>query len=159
VHPNEKLIRDFYAAFARRDDKTMAAAYAADATFQDPVFGDLRGARIGAMWRMLCERAADLRIESSAFTANDSSGAAHWEAWYTFSATGRPVHNVIDATFAFANGRIASHVDAFDLYAWSRQALGLKGVLLGWTPFVQNAIRKQAAAGLAAFIQKQGAAS
>src|SRR5664279_639330 len=136
----------------------MAAAYASDATFMDPVFGELHGARIGAMWRMLCERAADLRIESSALTANDTAGAAHWEAWYTFSATGRPVHNVIDAAFEFANGRISRHTDRFDLYAWSRQALGIKGVLLGWTPLVQGVVRKQAAAGLAAFIKKNGVA-
>ncbi len=152
VHPNERLLRDFYGAFARRDYRTMAASYASNAAFTDPVFGELHGAQIGAMWRMLCERANDLRIESSAFTANDTSGAAHWEAWYTFTATGRPVHNMIDATFTFANGKIGAHTDRFDLYAWSRQALGLKGALLGWTPFVQGAIRKQAAAGLASFI-------
>ena len=158
MQPNEKLIRDFYAAFARRDYQTMAAAYASDATFWDPVFLELHGAQIGAMWRMLCERAADLRIESSAFTANDAAGSAHWEAWYTFTATGRPVHNVIDAAFEFANGRITRHTDRFDLYAWSRQALGVKGALLGWTPLVQGAVRKQAAAGLAAFIKKNGVA-
>ncbi len=159
MHPNEQLLRDFYAAFARRDPDAMAAMYAADATFHDPVFQDLSGARIGAMWRMLAGRAADLRVESSAFTASDTTGSAHWGAWYTFSATGRPVHNVIDAEFAFAGGRITRHVDRFDLYRWSRQALGARGVLLGWTPIVQGAIRKQAAAGLAAFIKKNGAAA
>jgi ketosteroid isomerase-like protein len=156
VHPNERLLRDFYAAFVRRDPDAMAAAYAANATFYDPVFQDLSGAQIGAMWRMLAGRAADLRIEASAITASDTAGAAHWEAWYTFSATGRPVHNVIDAAFTFSGGKIARHVDRFDLYAWSRQALGAKGVLLGWTPMVQGAIRKQAAAGLAAYIKKNG---
>ena len=83
------------------------------------------------MWRMLAGRAADLRVESSAFTASDTTGSAHWEAWYTFTATGRPVHNVIDAEFAFAGGGITRHVDRFDLYRWSRQALGARGVLLG----------------------------
>lgn len=156
MHPNEKLIRDFYAAFARRDDKTMAAAYAADATFQDPVFGDLRGARIGAMWRMLCERGAGLRCELSNVSAIDIAGSSRLDAWYTFSATGRPVHNVLDSNFTFANGKITEHIDHFDLYRWSRQALGAKGILLGWTPFVQGAIRKQAAGSLAAFMKKNG---
>ncbi len=159
MHPNEQLLRDFYAAFARRDANAMAAMYAADATFYDPVFLDLSGARIGAMWRMLAGRAADLRIEASAITATDTAGAAHWEAWYTFTATGRPVHNVIEAEFALNGGRIIRHVDRFDLYRWSRQALGAKGMLLGWTPFVRGAIRQQAAAGLAAFIKKNGVAA
>ena len=34
---------------------------------------------------------------------------------------------------------------------WARQALGGKGLLLGWAPPVQAAIRRQAARGLAQF--------
>ena len=151
-----ELIRGFYAAFARRDHQTMAACYAPDARFSDPVFTDLAGARVGAMWQMLCERGKDLRVEVSGLTADANTGAAHWEAYYTFSASGRPVHNVIEASFEFAGGKIRRHTDRFDLYAWARQALGLKGLLLGWTPFVQKAIRAQAARGLDAFIAKRG---
>ena len=115
----------------------MAACYAPDARFSDPVF-DLAGDEVGAMWSMLCERGRDLRVEWRDVRADDATGAAHWEARYTFSATGRPVHNVIDAAFTFSAGRIARHVDTFDLWRWSRMALGAKGALLGWTPFVRN---------------------
>jgi ketosteroid isomerase-like protein len=142
-HPNARLIESFYNAFARRDGRAMAACYAVNATFVDPVF-DLRGAEIGAMWTMLCERGADLRIDARDIAADDHAGCAHWEAWYTFSASGRPVHNEIDAAFTFSDGMIASHRDVFDLWRWSRMALGKKGVLLGWTPLVRKAIRKQA---------------
>ena len=45
----------------------------------------------------------------SAFTAE--TGRAHWEADYTFSSTGRKVHNVIDATFEFEGGLIRAHRD------------------------------------------------
>ena len=38
-----ELIERFYAAFGRRDGKAMAACYAPEATFRDPVFGDLKG--------------------------------------------------------------------------------------------------------------------
>ena len=41
----------------------MAACYAPNAHFIDPVF-ELQGAEIGAMWTMLCERGSDLRVES-----------------------------------------------------------------------------------------------
>jgi ketosteroid isomerase-like protein len=153
---HDELIRTFYAAFQRRDHQAMAACYAPDPAFSDPVFTNLRGAQVAAMWRMLCERGKDLNIEASNIVTSDTAGSAHWEAHYTFSATGRHVHNVIDASFTFAGGRIARHTDHFDLYRWARQALGLKGVLLGWSPPVQNAIRAQAARGLDAFMRQNG---
>ena len=150
-HPNAALLERFYSAFARRDGAAMAACYAPDARFSDPVF-DLAGAEVGAMWSMLCERGHDLRVEWRDVRADDANGAAHWEARYTFSATGRPVHNIIDAAFTFSAGRIARHVDTFDLWRWSRMALGAKGALLGWTPFLRKAIRRQARRGLDAWI-------
>src|SRR4051812_46648134 len=56
------IIERFYGAFARRDGAAMAACYAPEATFSDPAFGRLDAADAGAMWRMLTERAEDLRI-------------------------------------------------------------------------------------------------
>ena len=109
------------------------------------------------MWRMLCERGTDLELEASRIVTNATNGSAHWEAHYTFGATGRHVHNVIDASFTFEGGLIARHTDRFDLYRWARQALGLKGALLGWSPPVQNAIRRQAARSLDSFMRKSPA--
>jgi hypothetical protein len=100
------------------------------------------------MWRMLTERGADLEIVFSGIEADDTRGKAHWEATYTFSATGRKVHNVIDATFRFEDGLIREHQDVFDFYAWTRMALGPMGVLLGWSGFLQNKVRDQAETGL-----------
>ncbi|MBL8605338.1 MAG: nuclear transport factor 2 family protein [Myxococcales bacterium] len=150
-HPNAALIESFYTAFQRRDAAAMGALYADDVRFSDPVFTDLRGPRARAMWAMLCERGKDLTLEFSGVEADDHAGRAHWEARYTFSATGRKVHNVIDARFVFRDGKIVEHVDQFDLWRWSRMALGPMGVLLGWSPMVQNKIRGQAARGLDAF--------
>jgi hypothetical protein len=76
---------------------------------------------------------------------------AHWDAHYTFSATGRAVHNAIDAQFTLRDGLIVRHVDRFDFWRWSRQALGVPGWLLGWTPLLKAKVRAQAAKGLAAF--------
>ncbi|APR80557.1 Ketosteroid isomerase-related protein [Minicystis rosea] len=157
MHPNAQLITDFYAAFARRDAEGMVACYAPDVIFSDPVFAHLRGDEARSMWRMLCERGKDLRVEASGIEADDREGKAHWEAWYTFSATGQKVHNIIDARFVFEGGKIARHTDTFDLRRWAGMALGLKGKLLGWLPPVQNAIRKQGDAGLRAWMKKHGA--
>lgn len=152
MHPNAALIQSFYEAFQRRDGAGMAAAYHPQATFSDPVFPALSGARVGGMWRMLCGRATDLEIEFSGIEADDKVGKAHWEAHYTFSTTGRKVHNIIDASFAFQDGLIVQHVDDFDFWRWSRQALGASGVLLGWTPIVRNKVRDQAGRGLEKFL-------
>ena len=43
-----EVVERFYAAFDRRDGEAMAAAYAPDGHFKDPVFGDLTGAEAGA---------------------------------------------------------------------------------------------------------------
>ena len=143
------LITRFYRAFAARDSDTMAACYTADPRFSDPVFPHLSGAQVAGMWRMLCARATDLRVTFRDVAASGDTGSAHWEAWYTYSATGLPVHNVIEARFDFRDGRISRHVDQFDLYAWTRQALGLRGLLLGWAAPFQSALRGQAAKALA----------
>lgn len=151
------LIRRFYTAFQRRDAASMVACYHPEVQFSDPVFTDLRGARAGAMWTMLTERGKDLRIEFGDVHAEGDAGRAHWEAWYTFTGTGRPVHNVIDASFAFRDGRIVRHTDRFDLHRWAGQALGAPGKLLGWTPLLQNKIRRMAAANLDAFVRNAAA--
>jgi ketosteroid isomerase-like protein len=158
MHPNAQLITRFYEAFGRRDAEAMAACYHPEVEFSDPVFPDLKGQAAGDMWRMLAARATDLVIRFDVNGADDTRGAAHWDADYTFGKTGRKVNNRIDAEFGFRDGLIRRHADHFDFWRWSRMALGAPGVLLGWSPLVRNAIRKQAAAGLDAFRRKAGRA-
>jgi len=148
---NAALISRFYQAFARQDAEAMAACYAPNVQFSDAVFIDLKGAEASDMWRMLCSRAQDFSLSFSAVEADEQRGSAHWTAQYTFSATGRTVVNEIRAEFVFKDGLIVEHRDHFDLWRWSRQALGLKGLLLGWLPPVQAAIRRQARQGLASY--------
>lgn len=151
MHPNEELLTRFYTAFQARDAEDMAACLHPQVRFSDPVFPHLEGEEVPAMWAMLCARGEDLRIEFSDIAADDSAGRAHWEARYTFSVTGRRVHNRIDARFSFADGRIAVHDDRFSFGRWARQALGPVGLLLGWSPFVRAKVRATAAKGLTAF--------
>jgi limonene-1,2-epoxide hydrolase len=154
THPNAELLTGFYRAFAAKDGAAMASAYDPEAQFSDPVFTDLHGKEVGAMWQMLCAGATDLCVEASGIVADDFRGQAHWEARYTFTRTGRKVHNVIDATFEFRDGRIVTHHDEFDFWRWAGMALGPAARLLGWTPFVRNAVRKEARAGLAKYMAK-----
>ena len=143
-----ELIARFYEAFGRRDGDAMAACYAPDARFSDPVFPGLTGAEPGAMWRMLAGRSEDLQVE----LVEHDAESAHWRATYTFTQTGRPVVNDVHASFEFADGLIAEHVDDFSFWRWSRQALGTPGLLLGWTPLLRAAVRRRARAGLDEFM-------
>ncbi len=153
MHANAQLIQRFYDRFAHRDAEGMNACYAADVCFTDPVFQNLKAAEARAMWRMLARRATDLKIRCSNIAADADSGSADWEAEYTFSGSGRPVHNRIHASFEFANGLIVSHRDDFDLWRWSGMALGLAGRLFGWLPAFQARLRDKARAGLDAFMR------
>ncbi len=148
---NNAVITEFYQAFNRLDADAMSACYTEDVLFSDPVFGELRGRQAGDMWRMLTSRAKDFSVVFDNLRADERTGGAHWVATYLFSQTGNTVVNDIQARFVFRDGKICEHHDHFDLWRWSRQALGTKGLLLGWTPFVQNAIRAQAQKGLKAF--------
>ena len=149
---NRALIERFYEAFDRHDGNAMAACYAPNARFRDPAFGELEGDEPGAMWRMLTGRADDLRVRLVEHEADDTSGSAHWLADYTFTQTGRKVHNDVKARFRFENGLIAEHDDAFGFHTWARQALGPPGLLLGWTPIIQGPVRRRARAGLDEFM-------
>ncbi|MCX9156899.1 nuclear transport factor 2 family protein [Niveibacterium sp. 24ML] len=155
MHPNEALIHRFYEALMRKDGAAMAACYAPDGEFCDPAFGLLTAAEAGAMWRMLTARARDLSVALSAVSADAEQGSAHWDATYTFSKTGRIVRNRIDARFRFRDGLILSHVDRFSLWRWAAMAMGPVGAVLGWTPPLRKAIRRQSRAALDAWIKRE----
>ena len=142
--------------FARRDATAMAACYAPDARFTDPVF-DLAGAEIGAMWAMLCARGKDLTRRMARCAGRRRRGQrALGAATIRSRPPAGPSHNVIDATFVFRDGRIVEHVDRFDLWRWSRHGARREGLLLGWTPLVRNAVRAQARKGLDAWMARAG---
>lgn len=151
------VAEQFYEAFMVRDHYTMGLLYAENATFSDPVFPLLnaRGARM--MWNMLLTRAEDLGIEVKVIEDSPAHASVDWVAHYTFGATGRPVVNRVHTEMALSNGRIVRQVDSFDLWRWSRQALGARGWLLGWTPLVRDKIRAQAAQSLREYARKASA--
>ena len=153
-HSNELLIERFYTAFQTKDYRAMQACYHNEATFSDPVFEGLSSREAKAMWQMLISSGRDLTVAFREVRAGDSDGSAHWEAWYTFSRTGRKVHNVIEARMEFKDGLIWKHEDNFSFWRWSQQALGTSGYLLGWTPIVKGKVRQTARRSLDKFLKE-----
>ncbi len=150
-----ELITHFYTSFQNKDYVAMQECYDDNATFSDAVFENLDAYQVRAMWEMLCKRGKDLNIQFRDIKATDESGTVEWIANYTFTSTGNHVENRIKATFIFKDGKIVSHNDDFDFYHWARQALGLKGLLLGWMPFVHNKVKATARKSLNDFMSNK----
>ena len=142
---NETTIIKFYTAFANADATQMCECYHPNVQFRDPAFGLLKGKEVCQMWKMLIERNnGNLKIDFSDIIATEHLGSARWIATYCFSKTNRKVVNKIASKFHFQDGLIIKHTDDFDIWKWSKQALGIKGLLLGWTGFMQKKIQNQA---------------
>lgn len=141
----KETIEKFYEAFNRLDAEEMISYYHNDIMFEDPAFGKLQGDKAKNMWRMLCDSQKEdqFSVNFSKIEIIDSKVKAYWEAHYTFSKTGRKVHNRINASFTFKDNKIINHKDTFDLYKWSKQALGFSGFLIGWTPFFKSKLQAQ----------------
>ena len=150
---NARLIRELYDALNRHDGEAMAQLYEPDGRFHDPAFGELTGDEAGDMWRMLTGRADDLRVELAEHQAVGDTGSARWIARYTFTRTGRPVVNDVQARFRFHDGRIAEHDDSFSFWGWARQALGPAGLVLGLPP-MRGLVQRRAREDLAAFRER-----
>jgi ketosteroid isomerase-like protein len=139
------IIETFYDAFINLDADKMTACYHDAIVFEDPAFGVLKGERAKAMWQMLCEsqKGKDFKVVVSNIKGNTENGAAHWEAYYTFGKTGRNVHNKIDAEFQFKDGLIIKHTDRFNLHNWAKQAIGIKGLVMGRTRYFSNKLKSK----------------
>jgi hypothetical protein len=152
---NENTIVKFYTAFANADATQMCECYHSNAKFRDPVFGLLKGNDICQMWKMLIESSkGNLKIDFSEVKAEEYRGSANWIATYNFSKTNRKVVNSVHARFQFQDGLIINHNDDFDIWNWAKQALGIKGLLLGWTGFVQKKIQEEALKSLKKYSER-----
>ena len=136
----------FYEAFARRDGEAMAAMYAGQATFEDPVFR-LEGPDIGKMWISLTRNAKDFSVQFTVAKAGPGTGVVEWTARYLFGGK-RPVVNVIVSEIEMRDGLIVKQKDTFDFPRWAGQALGLPGLLFGRFEFLRRSVSKSAATRL-----------
>ena len=156
MNQNEQIVFDFYSAFQNLDAKKMTSFYSENIQFEDPAFGALKGQDAKNMWLMLCENATDLSITFQIKNAYQNKVYASWEAHYTFSKTGRKVINKIEAEFTIQNQLIAQHTDTFNLWLWSKQAMGITGWLIGWSGFFRHKLHKTTDGLLHKYSSNQG---
>ncbi len=153
--PNEQKITAFYTALENADSKVVCESYHTDIIFRDPIFGRLVGRDVCQMWKMLIDKAkGNLKIELSEVKADDYLGSALWKATYNLGKN-RPITNVIRAEFHFKDGLIIKHTDDFDIWKWAKQALGVRGILFGWTGHMQKKIQEKALLALKKFKIKE----
>lgn len=151
MHPHEILVREFFAAFARRDGEAMGRCYHDDVMFTDPVFPRLHGSHARDMWRMLTARARDLEVVLESAGGGEAGVRARWTARYTFTRTGRRVENHVESLFAFRDGLVVRHFDHFSFWRWAAQAFGPAGAALGWFAPFKWKVRRDAARALERF--------
>ncbi|WP_304234255.1 nuclear transport factor 2 family protein [Jiulongibacter sediminis] len=148
------VLQKFYDAFIEKDAEEMVDNYHPDIRFEDPAFGVLHGKDAADMWRMLCKNGKDLQVTYDIIQEDEHKGIVQWEAKYTFSRTGRQVHNKVLAKFRIRNGLIINHEDSFNLKVWAKQAMGFMGLLFGGTAFFKEKLRKNTHRLLRSFQQK-----
>ena len=140
---NTQLIENFYTGFSQGNAAAMTACYHNDIVFEDPAFGRLENGKPSKMWEMLMSRKKEsTTLVFSNIEANETTGKANWTATYEYGDKNRKVINNVTANFKFKDGKIIEHIDTFDLWSWTKQALGFSGVLLGWSSFMRKKIQK-----------------
>ena len=153
---NKDLIKKFYTSFSKSDHQGMTSCYHNDVVFKDPAFGTLRNGRPAQMWEMLLSKAkGNISISFDNIQADENTGSATWTAIYEYGPKKRKVINNVSAEFTFQDGKIIQHTDTFDLWKWTKQAMGPVGYLLGWSSFIKSKIQKTTNSQLDAFIAKK----
>jgi hypothetical protein len=155
MNNDERLIEKFFTAFKKLDANGMNACYSNDIAFYDPMFELLRGDMAKSMWQMLCKNAKDFSLEvDSIKNLEDGYYTCNWQASYTFSKTGNRVVNNGKAHMKIEHGLIIEHSDGWSLHNWSKQAMGISGLLFGWSSFYRNKLKNSAKKNLMTFIEK-----
>ncbi|MBR9773825.1 MAG: nuclear transport factor 2 family protein [Cytophagales bacterium] len=154
---NKALLNKFYTSFIKGDSQAMGECYHTDVVFKDPVFGTLKGARACKMWEMLLtSKKGELKVSYKIARVSDKKGKVNWVAEYHFGKNNRKVINNVSGEFKFEDGKIIEHIDTFNLWKWSKQAMGTLGYLIGWTPLMKKKIQKSTNKKLNNFIAGQG---
>ena len=118
---NETLIRDFCAAFARRDVDELLAFFTEDAVYHNMPMTAVQGKRaIGGVLDMFLKPAQSVEFELLKIAS--AGDTVFTERLDVFQLGDRRVELPIAGVFDLAGGKIAAWRDYFDLGTWTKQA-------------------------------------
>lgn len=173
-HLTSQTLHRFFTALAERDSQGMLNCYAHGVRFEDPVFNLNGESEIMGMWALLFghvglarerknksqrDRPTVWAVEFHTVKTLNNHGSVRWEATFRYAPTGRVVHNGVYSQFRFdEDGLILSQRDNFDFWRWARQAYGIVGMMIGWTPMMWDHAREQAEVSLQEVLTEQAMA-
>lgn len=128
----QQVSERLFEALARRDTERLAALYLPDATFADPVLGELPRGAVTGMWSAFVAHVDNLDVKVVNRIVSVHVADVHWCARYRVTATGRWVSLDLSTRLVCLGPRISRHEDRFDSWAWARMAFGIPGLMLGW---------------------------
>ena len=151
----KEIVTSFYDCFAKGEAKGMLNFYAEEVIFCDPAFGKLSGNRPHEMWRMLLGRFDEhTLITFEVIEVSTDKAKVKWTAKYHFGKNKRPVTNHVTSTLFVENGKIVKQYDHFDIWKWAYKALGIAGLLFGWSKFFQLKIQQKTRKMLGQYMAK-----
>lgn len=151
-----ELLQKFYNSFSAGNAEEMIDCYHDSVIFHDPAFGTLKGNSVKYMWEMLLSKKdTDFKIDYKILKADEKYGEVYWIAHYNYGPKKRKVVNKVTASFEFKDGKILRHTDDFNLWNWSKQALGTSGFLLGWSSYMRDQIQKKTGKILSSYIKRR----
>lgn len=117
---NETVVRDFCAAFARRDVDELLAFFSEDAIYHNLPMGPVQGkAAIRGVLDMFLKPAQS--VDFALLNIAAAGDTVFTERLDAFQIGDRRVELPIAGVFDLAGGKIAAWRDYFDLATWTKQ--------------------------------------
>ena len=123
---NDALVRDFCAAFARRNVDELLGFFTEDAIYHNMPLAPVQGKTgIRKVLEMFLSPAQ--AVEFAILNLASSGAVVLTERLDTFSIGGRTVALPIAGVFEVVEGKIAGWRDYFDMATWTKQATAAAG--------------------------------
>lgn len=123
-----------FRAIRFRDVTRAVAAYASEAQIMHPIVGKLTKDQLSGALTVFINRTKTYELHHEIRLAGPASAHVAWSIDHVLFVTGRRVRISGVSELVFEGDRIVLHRDYLSVRDWSRQALGLKGLVLSWIP-------------------------
>jgi hypothetical protein len=145
VKVNWTIIDRLFKAFQSKDADAILAAYSAKCQFNHPLIGCMSKDEFSKAVQIFIRETPDYEL---AFQINHVSAKrveVEWTMTHIFHLTGRIIKQNGKTTCFLSANSVVRQIDQFDRRIWSRQAMGVTGLVLsfvpGWKSFIERELR------------------